>query len=352
MKIDWPPMLTAVHPLGSDPLEVVDLDGDWNAGERSLGLSSGEPRITVATARRPTTSFPPVDLLLCAEPDPPAPWVSVGSDLDLAVEELSRVIAARPGASIVLAQLLRGDDGLAISDGLVAESLAYAALQSGVEHGRFLADRKPRSAGPEPGPAVLARRDGNRLVLTLNRPRVRNAVDVAMRDALSEYLWLVAVDDSIELVVIEGCGPSFSSGGDLGEFGTKPDPLSGHLIRCERSLPLQMAEVSRRLEFRMHGHSVGAGVELAAFAGRVVARHDAHFSLPELDFGLIPGSGGTVSIRRRVGPQRLAWLALSGRSIDAQTACRWGLVDEIVAGSENVNRGQIGLNKKGRLGGR
>ncbi len=74
---------------------------------------------------------------------------------------------------------------------------------------------------------------------------------------------------------------------------------------------------------------MGAGVELPPFAGRVVARADATFRLPEVGMGLVPGAGGTVSIPRRVGRQRAAWLALTGSAIDAQTALDWGLVDAI-----------------------
>ena len=80
---------------------------------------------------------------------------------------------------------------------------------------------------------------------------------------------------------------------------------------------------------RVHGVSVGAGVEFAAFAERVVAAPNASFQLPEVSIGLIPGAGGCVSIPRRIGRQRAAWLALSGRRINAATALEWGLVDEI-----------------------
>jgi enoyl-CoA hydratase/carnithine racemase len=70
-------------------------------------------------------------------------------------------------------------------------------------------------------------------------------------------------------------------------------------------------------------------VELAAFAAQVVARPDFSAALPEVGLGLIPGAGGTWSVTRRVGRHRLALLALSGARIDAATALRWGLVDEV-----------------------
>lgn len=73
---------------------------------------------------------------------------------------------------------------------------------------------------------------------------------------------------------------------------------------------------------------MGAGIELAAFATRVVAHRDAHISLPEVPLGLIPGAGGTVSIPTRIGRHRTMLLALGG-GIDSTTALGWGLIDAI-----------------------
>ena len=90
-----------------------------------------------------------------------------------------------------------------------------------------------------------------------------------------------------------------------------------------------MAACAERIEVRVHGACVGAGIELPAFAARLSARADAFFELPEVAMGLIPGAGGTVSLPRRIGRQRTAWLALSGERIDVDTAMAWGLVDEV-----------------------
>ena len=90
-----------------------------------------------------------------------------------------------------------------------------------------------------------------------------------------------------------------------------------------------LARIARRVRAELHGACVGAGIELPAFASRVVAREDAFFQLPELSMGLIPGAGGTVSLPRRIGRQRTAWLALTGARLEAATALDWGLVDEL-----------------------
>jgi enoyl-CoA hydratase/carnithine racemase len=131
-------------------------------------------------------------------------------------------------------------------------------------------------------------------------------------------------------VVLRGDGPSFCSGGDLDEFGTAPGPVDAHVVRLTRSLALVMSDLAPRVVVGLHGACLGAGIELPAFAQRVVAAEDARIGLPELDLGLIPGAGGTVSIPRRAGSAVLLDLLLSGGTVDAGTALARGLVDEVV----------------------
>jgi enoyl-CoA hydratase/carnithine racemase len=94
-----------------------------------------------------------------------------------------------------------------------------------------------------------------------------------------------------------------------------------------------MHQLSHRLTAHIHGSTFGGGIEMAAFASQVIAHPDAVIALPEISLGLLPGAGGTVSISRRIGRQRTAALSLTGRTLDASTAMRWGLVDEIRTGS-------------------
>ena len=79
----------------------------------------------------------------------------------------------------------------------------------------------------------------------------------------------------------------------------------------------------------MHGACIGAGIELPAFAGRLTASSDAFFQLPEVAMGLIPGAGGCVSISRRIGRQRTAYMAILGERFPAERALAWGLIDAI-----------------------
>jgi enoyl-CoA hydratase/carnithine racemase len=167
------------------------------------------------------------------------------------------------------------------------------------------------------------------LILELNRPKKHNAFGREIRDALIDALDLAVVDDSIEHLVLRGRGASFCSGGDLDEFGTTPNPSLAHLVRLDRSVGARIDRLRDRMTVEVHGACIGAGVELPSFAGHVVAAPDAFFQLPELSMGLVPGAGGTVSLTRRIGRYRTAYLALSGARIDAPTAARWGLVDAV-----------------------
>jgi enoyl-CoA hydratase/carnithine racemase len=153
-------------------------------------------------------------------------------------------------------------------------------------------------------------------------------MDRLMRHALLEALQIAQFDEQIH-VEIDAEGPSFSTGGDLDEFGSATDPGAAHLIRVSASVGQLIHRLRARVVVRVHGACLGAGIELPAFAGRIVAAPDAVFGLPEVAMGLIPGAGGTVSIPARIGRARTFWLAVSGEHINAATAREWGLVDEV-----------------------
>jgi enoyl-CoA hydratase/carnithine racemase len=223
--------------------------------------------------------------------------------------------------------VLRASAQLDVANALIVESLGYSTLQAGPEHRAWLAARdiRPALISPEP---VTVERDGDTLHVRLNRPERRNAIDAATRDALLDAFAIAEADPEVR-VEWSGIGPSFCSGGDLAEFGTLADPASAHVIRTTRSVAAVIHRLRDRVTVRVHGHCAGAGVELPAFAGRVIAQPSTTFLLPELAMGLIPGAGGTVSLPRRIGADRTECLAVSGEPIDAQTALEWGLVDEL-----------------------
>lgn len=249
------------------------------------------------------------------------------------VAELEQRCSRWPHASAICDDVLRSVDvaGPALP-AIVTESLAYSTLQSGPEFARWLTERGPVQVPEIPDP-VLAERDGSILRIWFNRPQRHNAFSTDARALLLEALTVALLDDTVGEVVLGGHGPSFCSGGDLGEFGTFDDPASAHLARTRHSPALALDELTRRLgrdcRAEIHGRVLGSGLEMAAFCGWVRCHPDAVLGLPELALGLIPGAGGTLSVTRRIGRWRTAYLVLSGRTIDPVTALRWGLVDEI-----------------------
>lgn len=324
---------------GRVALEVVDLD---HAGAVAWPFSMARPSVVIGVSEsgRSAHDLSPetaesLDIVLVPEGSGAGaaarPGVAVAvADVRQELERLRAVVDGSPLASVVLLQVLRSS-APSLAHDLVLESLAYSLLQAGPEHRRWLEARSARPAGrAEPEAAVVVEREGERLTITLNRPHVRNAYNVAIRDGLYEAFELVRLDPTIRAVRLRGEGPSFSSGGDLDEFGTGPGPVAAHLIRTTASPALGLAAAAARVTAELQGACVGAGIELPALAGRVVAAGDLRVRLPEVAMGLIPGAGGTASIPRRIGRHRTAWLALGGGWLDGPTALAWGLVDELV----------------------
>jgi hypothetical protein len=339
-----------------DAADALDLVGGGSAPEE-LGPFSGVPALFVRTTdpgmaarcaallrRLPCVAvavddtgatpsgLDDFDVLLTARRDPPRPWMEGSAGVEAMIDELRTTIEVSPFASVTLVQLLRLGERLDLRDALVAESLTYGLLQSGDEFRCWLERQPDRRHRESDQPPVRVERKGSEVVVELHRPEVRNAYDVSMRDALVDALAVVHADPSVESIRLEGAGPTFCSGGDLSEFGAAPDPVTGHFVRATRNADWWLAELGPKVTARVHGACVGAGVELPAFAGHVIADPSTTFMLPEISMGLVPGAGGTASIPRRVGRHRAASLALLGTPVDAVTALEWGLADEIQGG--------------------
>lgn len=295
-----------------------------------VGSAPSVPRDRLAAAVARLVTLPSV--VVAGPGCPTTPELADLVDVEAAsTGDLAAVVAGverAPVAAAAAALLLRAAQRRSVEDGLVAESAVFSALQAGAEHRAWRARTPRRSRPGDDAPRVGVERRGTTLELRLRRPAAANALDVRMRDELLEVLAVVEASPELQ-VVLRGEGPAFCSGGDLDEFGSAPDPGTAHLVRLRRSIGAVLSRVAERVTVLAHGTSAGSGVELAAFAGRVVAHPDARFVLPELSLGLVPGAGGTVSLPRRIGRHRTAWLALTGNSIDAATARSWGLVDEI-----------------------
>lgn len=331
-------MLRSDGRVGS-PVRRLVLD-DWHDAEASrveaeaARLADSLPLTFGVATRQPPDRLRP--LLEAVTLTLAAPRVSARTrelvpvhDPLVACDELARLVACRPRTSLALGQLLRQTPRLDTLQGLAAEAAAYSMLLGGTEFASWLADRGTLRAAPEDGPLVHVRRENDQLSIQLDRPQRRNALNFRMREELFEALELAFVDGTIDRVELDGAGPVFCSGGDLSEFGTAADLVAAYLVRLDRAPWRLIDRLRDRVTVRVRGAAVGAGVEMAAFAGRLVSSPGAFFQLPEVAMGLVPGAGGTVSVPRRIGRWRAAWMMLSGARVEAGTALDWGLVDEI-----------------------
>jgi len=168
-------------------------------------------------------------------------------------------------------------------------------------------------------------------IVTLDRPRMLNAYDVAMRDDLDAVLSAADEDPEVRVLVLRGRGRAFSSGGDLTEFGSAPSPLAARAARWRRDVWGRLLELRAATIAAVHGYAVGGGMEMAMLCDLCVASVDARFALPETGLGMIPGVGGTQTLARRAGLGRALDAVLTGRWLDARAALAEGVVVRVVA---------------------
>ena len=264
-----------------------------------------------------------------------------GDRVDDRVATWRSAFARAPQACCVAALVLRR------THDLTDEALAYSTLQAGDEFAAWLRaqvrSRAPDApAAPSPwdrdvayaGSAVTVLADPRYREVVLTRPHRHNALDAVMRAELCDVLATLPDDAP---VVLRGIGPSFCSGGDLDEFGLLADPADAFFARTAWSVAELVRRMRGRLVVALHGACVGAGIELAAFASRVIAARSTRIRLPEAEFGLIPGSGGTVSLPARIGAHRTLDLVVTSRWVGADEARGLGLVDEVVSDDDLVS---------------
>jgi enoyl-CoA hydratase/carnithine racemase len=194
-------------------------------------------------------------------------------------------------------------------------------------------------------PPVLFERRGPVAWHTLNRPHVHNAIELDTRDLHWSLLDVVEADPELRVAVFSGAGPSFSSGADLTDFGTSPSLVEARRARLERDLWGRLLAFDKPLVAAIHGYALGGGLELALCCDLRVAADDARLGLPEAGIGYIPSAGGTQTLSRLIGPGRALDLILTAEPVDASRALEYGLVHEVVPGSDLLSRAEAIANQ-------
>ena len=190
-----------------------------------------------------------------------------------------------------------------------------------------------------PGPVtVRLQSDAGVAVVTLDRPEVHNAFDERMREQLAAAMAQSAADPEIGVVIITGAGPrAFCAGMDLREFAATPMSVTARR-RQRRARAAPLSDFSKPVIAAVNGVAIGFGLELALQCDILVSAQNATFALAEVRRGIIPGGGGTQRLARRVGHGRAMEMILTGRTVDADLALRYGLVEYVVPAEELMAR--------------
>jgi len=179
-------------------------------------------------------------------------------------------------------------------------------------------------------PAVLTERDGHVLIVTLNRPQARNAVNAEVTLGLGNALAEADNDIDIRAVVLTGAGDqTFCAGADLKAIA-RGESLNPAGTEVWGFAGMTQHPIAKPVIAAVNGTALGGGTELVLASDLAVASDTALFGLPEVKRGLIAAAGGVIRLPAQM-PQKVAMhLILTGEPIDAPTALRWGLVNEVV----------------------
>jgi enoyl-CoA hydratase/carnithine racemase len=172
--------------------------------------------------------------------------------------------------------------------------------------------------------------DGTTTRLILDRPERRNALSLACLREIDRAFDDIERDERTRVLVIEGTGPAFSAGHDLGEMTERRDAafFEELFTICVRVMT-RVHELPQPVIAKVHGVATAAGCQLVAACDLAIASDDARFATPGVNIGLFC-STPMVPVARTVGRKRALHMLLTGGSIDARTALDWGLVNRVV----------------------
>lgn len=170
-------------------------------------------------------------------------------------------------------------------------------------------------------------KDGRIGRLTLNRPRLLNAMNYQGSLDMNRIAEVIRDDPDLRLVVIRGAGRAFCTGIDLKQLQAGETPHE-YYEKWDRALRI-LEQAEKVLICAMQGYALGGGLQLALACDIRIATEDCQLGLPATKEGIIPGLG-TFRLPRYIGLGRAKWMALSGENVDGRRACEIGLVDHVV----------------------
>jgi len=178
---------------------------------------------------------------------------------------------------------------------------------------------------------LLVERDGGVLTITINRPKVLNALNAATLAELDQELAIARDDAAVKAIILTGGGEkSFVAGADINELAVQTPVGGREHARHGQSLFDRIERLGKPVIAAVNGFALGGGCELAMACTMRIAADTAKFGQPEINLGLIPGYAGSQRLPRLVGRGRALELLLTGNQISAEEAHRIGLVNKVV----------------------
>jgi enoyl-CoA hydratase/carnithine racemase len=197
------------------------------------------------------------------------------------------------------------------------------------------------TAVPEPFENILYTKKGAIAFITVNRPKVLNALNAATMQELRVAFTAARNDPEVRVVILTGAGEkAFVAGADINEL-QRHDAVAGKEYTHKGQAVLDLVEnLGKPVIACINGFALGGGCELAMACTMRLASDNAKLGQPEVKLGIIPGYGGTQRLARLVGKGLAMQLLLTGEMIPAQEAHRIGLVNEVVAQTELIPRAE------------
>lgn len=171
-------------------------------------------------------------------------------------------------------------------------------------------------------------------IIELHRPEARNALNLELRQVLSETFQQLTKNDAVRVIVITGGEKVFAAGADIKDFTTAS--TAQMYLRHTEQYWQSLVDCPKPIIAAVNGYALGGGCELAMHADIIIAGVSAKFGQPEVKLGLMPGAGGTQRLLRAIGKFQTMLLVLSGKFISAEEANRMGLVSEVVADDQTI----------------
>ena len=174
------------------------------------------------------------------------------------------------------------------------------------------------------------------VVFRINRPQVRNALNLDVRVRLADEITRCGADGKVRCVIVTGSDVAFAAGADIGEMAEAGpvEVMSRNVQKYWRAI----MDCPKPVIAAVEGFALGGGLELALCADIIIAGEGAKLGLPEVKVGILPGGGGTQKLARLVGRQRAMLLIMTGRMFGAAEALSMGVIGEVAPTGQALPR--------------